>query len=140
MPHCKSCNKFVAQEENDPEVNNLEVDNEGAVNAEVRIVNTCAECEEELTESIFNVDDQISMPEDVSLGHEHDLEVEEISCERTRPDHTPPRKDGKPTNPRSKKTYYGFELIVKVTCNGCNLEEDLTLADDVQASSMEALN
>src|SRR5919197_1507221 len=54
---------------------------------------------------------------------EHALEVEEVSSERTQPDHTPPGQ--KPPPARYRKTYYGFELTVKVTCKGCDLEEEL---------------
>ena len=51
MARCSSCNKFVSFDESEPEVNNLEVDEDGHVTAEVRIVNACAECGEELTEA-----------------------------------------------------------------------------------------
>jgi hypothetical protein len=136
MPRCPDCNKFVALQEEDPEVQSLEVDEEGTVTAEVRIVNVCANCNTELTEYTFSVDDQIGLPEPDD-DHEHDLEVEEVSSERTQPDHTPPGQ--KPPPARYRKTYYGFELTVKVTCKGCDLEEELVLADDVQASGMEVL-
>ena len=138
---CSDCSKFVSLVEADAEVNSLEVDEDGHVTAEVRIANTCADCGGELTESSFDVDDTITMPDPVE-GHMHDLQVEEVSCERTQPSHDKPPKPGvkgKATPARYRKTFYGFELEVRVTCSGCGLEEQLTLADDIQASAMDTL-
>ena len=141
MPRCNSCSKFVSLEELDPEVQSLDVDNDGTVTAEIRIVNACAECGEELTEAIFDLEETVDVPEPEEADHEHELEIEEgESAERTRPDHTRPDKSGVSVPARYRKTWYGFAVTAKVTCTGCPFEEDLILADDIQASAMEPLS
>ncbi len=56
MARCPDCNKFVSLEEVEPEVNTLEVDEEGIIEADVRIVNACADCGTELKEYTFDFD------------------------------------------------------------------------------------
>ena len=79
---CPDCSKFVSFEEQDPEVDGLEISEDGQITGSVRIVNGCAECSTELTESNFDIDVSIEVPK----GHEgegHELEIEDDGCERT---------------------------------------------------------
>jgi hypothetical protein len=125
-------------EQLDPEVNALDIDDEGKILAEVRIVNACAECGDELTEYVFDVKEQVTLPDEVP-DHEHDLGIDEGECERTEPDHTPPRRNRKLALARYRKTYYGFSLRYIIRCRACDFEHEGVLVDDVQASRMEVL-
>jgi hypothetical protein len=130
MARCSSCNKFVSFDEQDPEVNDLEVDESGHVTVSVRIVNACADCGQELTEFTFELEGDVEL-EKPEGDHEHELEVEEVSCERTQ------RQDGKAGTPsRYRRNFYGAELVAQVTCS-CGFEHEVTLQDDVQGSGMD---
>ena len=137
MARCPSCNKFVAFEELEPEVENLEIDYEGNVSAEVRIVNACTECGEELTEAHFEAEGTVELPAACKEGHEHEMEIEEGDAERTNPNHMP--ASSRQVLSRYRNTYYGFELTAVVTCQHCLFETEITFADDIQASGMELL-
>src|SRR3990172_2348422 len=117
---CPSCNKFVGNDEQEPEVESVEVEHDEAgtatVTASVRIVNACADCGEELAEASL------------------DLETQETSSERTN------RSDGKPGTPsRYRRTFYGAKVEASVTCRCGKVSASVTLEDDVQASGMESL-
>ena len=70
---CPDCNKFVSFDEADPEVNTLGIDEDGQVNAEVRIVNTCADCGTELKEITFEMEHD----------HQHTARSNRLSRHRT---------------------------------------------------------
>jgi hypothetical protein len=144
---CPDCNKFVGNEEQDPEVNSTDVDCDGNVSAEVRIANACTECGTELTEFTFNTD--ADAPEEVTRHIEkcHDdenpanLEIEEGTCERTT------RTEGKG---RGARTFYGYTLSYTITCS-CGKVADADgnvvdgefsaegeISEDVQASGMDS--
>lgn len=53
---CPNCSKFVGMENGDPEVNDVEVDNDGGVKVEVRLTRNCAECSTELKDATFNLE------------------------------------------------------------------------------------
>jgi hypothetical protein len=79
---CPECSKFVAYDDGtDPEVDSVEVDEDGNVSGNVRIVLTCAECSTELKEATFDIEGSIS--ETFKLAHtgdedgNHELEVED---------------------------------------------------------------
>jgi hypothetical protein len=143
---CTGCNKFASNDQQDPEVNNLEIDADGNVSAEVRIVNACAECGTELTEYTFNTEAE-PLPDvarHIEVCHDDDnpaeLEVEEDSSERDE------RTEGRG---RGTKTFYGYKLSYTVTCS-CGKTADADgqvvdgefrsegeLSEDVQASGMD---
>lgn len=139
---CPDCNKFVGNEEQDPEVESLEVEHDEAgcatVTADVRIVNACAECGTELTEYTFNLETQVQIePADHKCPAETegaeptlDLEVEEESSERTS------RTEGKG---RGLKTFYGSTVSASVKCRCGKVSASVTLEDDVQASGMDVM-
>lgn len=72
MPRCSSCNKFASVEMAEPEISDEEF-NDGRVTGTVRLVQTCAECGEELAEA--NIDFEIP----VEFKH-NDVESEEEVC------------------------------------------------------------
>jgi hypothetical protein len=134
---CGSCSKFVSFDtDQEPETDDLSVDEEGHVIGSVRIVNCCAECGDELKEASIDVEDA-GVPEDLKTHLEkelpdegsHDLELEVTSSERTE------RSEGQG---RGRRTFYGAAINFSVTCS-CDSEftVDGSVSVEVQASSME---
>lgn len=53
---CDSCNKFVSFDtETEPDIS-VQLENDGTISGTVRIVNTCAECGQEMKETTFDVE------------------------------------------------------------------------------------
>lgn len=145
---CPDCNKFVSFEEADPEVDCLDIRGDGAVTATVRIINTCAECSQELTEATFDLESDAAC--EAVEAHkcttspqpeQRSFEAEEYECERT--GRSGYYKKGKwvPGFGRYAKTFYGAQLTVTVKCSACQevVGEPVVLTDDVQASAMDSL-
>src|SRR3989304_1577028 len=119
---CPSCNKFVGNDEQEPEVESVEVEHDEAgtatVTASVRIVNACADWGEELAEATLDLETQVTLepanhkcPGEGGAEPSLDLEAEETSSERTN------RSDGKPGTPsRYRRTFYGAKVEASVTC------------------------
>lgn len=135
---CPDCNKFVPYDDsNEPEVNDLSIEEDGTVTANVRILLTCAECGAELKDYEFDLDTQADLGEHdtnkkADEGEEeieHELEVEEDSVEMTT------NTTGKG---RGMKTFYGVTLNANVKCS-CGFETSVELNEEVQASSMNEL-
>ena len=122
---CPSCNKFVSQEAGDPEVEVSVV--LGVVSGTARIVQTCAECSEELKEANFDIEEETKAFCD-NPHHTHDVEVEDVEATD--------RSEGKG---RYTKTFYGFSAAAKVTCEECKTETVVELKDEIAASSMDEL-
>lgn len=143
MARCPSCNKFASYDEADPEVNNIEIDKDGNITAEVRIVNTSTCCGDELTETTFNFEETVDIGEHEDEGH--DLEIEEAGAERTsKSGYYSKRKKDRgtfiPAYGRYAKTFYGVELSYKVTCScGDGWESEGQFSDEIQASWMDEL-
>lgn len=143
---CPDCNKFVSQELQDPEVNDLTIDGSGNVMADVRIVAACADCGTELKEANLQIEEDLS---DTLAGHldgdegEHSLEIEEEGVESI-DDYKTTDRHGKPIkNPRYQTHLYGARVDFKVTCS-CQAEGADPLhcgqiEDTVEASSMDEL-
>jgi hypothetical protein len=78
---CPECHKFPAFDDStDPEISDLEVDDDGNISGSVRIVLTCAEDSTELKESTFDI--QTAVSDDFAAAHKgegHELSVEEGS-------------------------------------------------------------
>jgi len=136
---CPDCNKFVGYDEADPEVNSLEVDDEGQVSAEVRIVNCCQDCGNELKEANFQFETDHADDVKEHVGEGHGLEIEEESCERT--SRSGNFKNGVfiPGGGRYAKTFYGVSLGYAIKCECEKLDLHGTLEDEEQASGMEEL-
>jgi len=133
---CPDCNKFVAYDDADPEVQNLEIGDDGAVTASVTRTLTCAECGTELksAELELTADPLDEVTEHLKAKGPHELSVAEDGVEPTS------RTDGKGRPARYTRTYYGVELGYTVTCS-CDdkWEAGGSMDDDVQASDMDEL-
>lgn len=140
---CPDCNKFVSFDtDTEPEIE-ANVEQDGSVGVQARIVNTCAECSTELKEANFSNDDD-SLVEEVA---EHKktcaamkLDVKDAEASRTDRRQTHDRR-GKPIrNPRYQKQYYGYEATVAVVCETCGHEfPDVKVEDESAASGMDEL-
>lgn len=140
---CPSCNKFVSNEEQDPEEQELRIDLESVathpkapdtkeirISGEVRIVNACVECGEELAEAVFQIDLGMQIPVEHD-GEKHELEVSLDGLERVS------KTEGKG---RGTKTFYGAEGTLTVMCECGELEGVAELwSDYIQASDMDQL-
>lgn len=135
---CDQCNKFVSFEEDDPEVEDLEVDEDGSVTGTVRIVNTCAECGQELKEATLDIDSRVDVP-DGHKGEGHELTVEEAGSERTSRSGYYKKGEWVSAGGRYAKTYYGASVDYTVTCSCGNFTAEGQWEDDVQASGMEEM-
>lgn len=135
---CPDCNKFVSFEEVDPEVNDLEVNEDGYVTCNVRIVNACAECGNELKEAVFDIEQENACAEHRGKGHE--LSIEDTGAERT--SRSGYFKKGKfvPAYGRYAKTLYGVQVGYAIKCS-CSDDWTVegTLEDEIQASGMDEL-
>jgi hypothetical protein len=100
---CPDCHKFVSLDtDTDPELNGIEIDDDGLISAEVRIVNTCAECGTDSGETPDDVQEHIDKCHDDD--NPPDWIVEENIVERD---------DAK----RGGKNHYGFYLSYTVRCS-----------------------
>ena len=136
---CPDCNKFVSNEENEPEVESVEY-NEGSVTASVRIVNACADCGTELTEATFEMEASVVVPPE-HTGEGHEISAEETGCKRTSRSGYYDKRKGVWVDKfgRYAKTLYGASVDVRLTCSCGAWEEDVTLSDEIEASGMDSL-
>jgi hypothetical protein len=145
---CPDCNKFVGMDaETEPEVN-IDVDSEGNVTGDVRIVNVCTECGAELKEANLDIDADVAAEVLAHVTSCHDdgesfnLSVEEVGSSRTQ------RTEGRG---RGQRTFYGYSVEFRVTCDcgrdtdgdGSRVDGTFTVdgsaSDDIQASAMEEI-
>lgn len=74
---CDQCNKFAAYDDStEPEVD-VDLNDDGTFNGNVRIVLTCNDCSQELKEASFDFDGEV--PEELLKEHKgdgHSLELE----------------------------------------------------------------
>lgn len=133
---CPDCNKFVSFDtEEDPEVT-TNVDSEGEVGVEIRLVNKCQECGTELKEACFEGTIEIPDAKDHAESHGEKFEgftVINEDCSRTEDR----RPKGRPA--RYTKQFYGYELEVTIQCDECGEEFKGSCSDMMQASGMEEL-
>lgn len=127
---CPDCSKFVGLEFAEPEVENLEVNEDGHVTGEIRIHRDCADCGNELKEATFEID--VDLSEKVGDGHKgegHELEIHEDSVEQI--------EEG---GGRYKKSYFGARVEFHLTCE-CGKLEDASgeYEDKLAASSMDEM-
>jgi len=130
---CPDCNKFVSNEEQEPDEAEIEVDDDGNITVQVRIVNVCADCSAELAEANLDMtaDAQSEVEEHKKECLDAAFSVEQTSSERES------RSEGKG---RGMKTFYGAAVHYKVTCDKCDEEVcQGDVSDFVQASSMDSL-
>lgn len=141
---CPDCNRFVSFEEQEPEINEMALHEDGLVKCEVRIVNACQDCGTELTES--QVDLEYDAGDDIEthkieclhreaweVKEDYDgIEIVEEGAEREN------RTEGKG---RGMRTYYGATVTFSLKCPLCgeNIVESHSMSGDVQASDMQEM-
>lgn len=144
---CPECNKFASYDDStDPEVDSLDVDQDGNITGSVRIVLTCAEDSTELKEATFDLDAHVSDTfAEAHKGEGHELSVDDDGFSLSSRQETESRrtkKDGtvvvKPIPFRYRRTYYGFDGDVTVTCE-CGATESVHVADEIPAGAMDEL-
>lgn len=145
---CPECNKFATYAEPDEPEANLEVDDEGRVSGDVRVVLTSECCGAELKEALFDVadklevmeafkkhkadakakDDEANTPEDERDDHELELEEEVESSTRT---------EGKG---RRAKEFRGYHATLTIKCScGETIEDGAEISDDASVAHMDEL-
>jgi hypothetical protein len=131
---CPDCSKFVSYDgSEEPEVNTYDVDENGSVQVEVRIHKDCADCSTELKEYTFELTGDV--PDEFIEAHsgdDHELEVSEVNAEGTE------RQDNPNSPLRYRKTYYGVEAEVIISCS-CGESCTLMLTEEVPAGVMDEL-
>jgi hypothetical protein len=139
---CPDCNKFVPFDtETDPETD-VSVDDDGAVSGTVRIVNTCEECGQELKDTTFDVDVDLSA-EFAEHKKEHPKEKHNLTLDfepsRTDRMENKDRRGKTIKNSRYMKHMYGAEGEIILTCSCDKWEHRETWSDEVAGSGMEEL-
>lgn len=130
---CPDCNKFVGNDQMDPEVESLDV-NGDQITAQVRIANACDQCSTELTEASLEMEDDISAELE---AHREKCKDAEFTAEETESERDT-KGEGKG---RYMKTFYGAKVSYSVTCSECDkLVHEGELSDFIQASCMDPLN
>lgn len=106
---CDQCNKFASYDDStEPEVD-VDLNDDGTFNGNVRIVLTCNDCSQELKEASFNFDGEV--PEEIIKKHKgdgHGLELEADAGELTN------RGEG---SGRYMKTFYGYDVALSLNCD-----------------------
>ena len=135
---CPSCYKLCGLEMQDPEVNEVSLDDESqTVTYDVRIVRNSACCGDEMKEATFQGD--VEIPSDLlakmdAIKKKHpDVEFEAQDAGVTE------LEEG---GSRYKKSYFGFSLTVAIVANVDGKEEGIgtvEVTDKVQASGMDEL-
>lgn len=137
---CPDCNKFVAQEVQDPEIELEEDIDTGAepptatFNATARIVVVCADCGTELKEASFDFDGEMDEDEvaaHVGEGHELSLELDDEEATE--------RSEGKGRS--WTKHFYGVKFTVGLNCK-CKEKGPVYseyYSDEIPASAMDEL-
>lgn len=142
---CPDCNKFVSQELQDPEVNNIEINEDGNVTAEVRICAACADCGTELKEATLDLEKDFGdeLKEHLGGSPSHELSIEEDGVSSI-DDYKRTDRHGKPIkNSRYMTHLYGATVSFKVTCS-CQAEgaEPIfcgDVEDTIEAGGMDEL-
>lgn len=143
---CPECRKFASYDDStEPDINSENIDNDGKISIDARIVLTCADCGTELKEAEFNL--ETNMPDEIvelHKGDDHYFELEISNQELTTKSGNFKKGVFVPAYGGYAKTFYGVNLTVEVKCK-CQKQEDpllfsVDLEDDIQASSMEELS
>jgi hypothetical protein len=150
---CPGCNKFAAQSaDSEPELE-LEVDEAtGSVTGSARIVITSECCDEELKESVFDVEVDLEDafkacvearegdPDVEGSEEDHEFGIVSESAETTEryEQRQIVRKDGTVVPLKTKKHFYGVHLDVEVKCS-CSVSATGTYEDEVPAGEMDEL-
>lgn len=128
---CPDCQKFVSMNFEEPEVDSLEIDNDGQITASVIITRSCGECGTNLKTADLDMStDQTEACKDHQNDDEsetHDLSVEEDGINQV-----------EEIGGRYAKSYFGAELCFIITCK-CDpkFKVEGSVIDKVAAGAME---
>jgi ribosomal protein L44E len=132
---CPDCNKFASFDtEQEPEVDST-VSDDGQINLEVRIVNTCADCGTELKEGSFSM--EMHMDNDELVEHYKKCKTKELSISDESYERVEESRGSK--NPRYAKRFYGVEATITVECKCGHTFAPVVSSDYVQASAMDEM-
>jgi hypothetical protein len=140
---CEDCGKFVSFDtEVEPEVEDEQIDgdheNGYAYTASVRRVLQCAECNGDMKETTFDIEQEVVVEgkcEKTKDGnHEFSVESAVEPTERTQ---TTDRNGKRIKSSRYMKHFYGVSGSVTGTCEHCDIEVNFTFEDESQASSFD---
>jgi hypothetical protein len=117
MARCPETNKFEGLEFNDPEVDEIEVDEAGNVTASVRLERTCNGCGEIAKEATLDMESDACCDEaakHLKTEGKHQLSVESDSVDQI--------EEG---GGRYKKSYFGATVSFTIACS-CKDKEPWT--------------
>ena len=129
-PRCPDCNKFMSTNFEDPEIEEMEIDDEGYVSGSVRFVLACEECGTELREAHSDIDFQVDhtclLEPDRDKEIDDVFEIEEKSIEGY-------------TRGGMKKgdKWYVARVAAEWHCMKCNEKEEETITIEVNKSDFE---
>ena len=124
MPNpCPSCNKLASLEMQDPEVYDLELDDDGKITGFVRIVRASVCCGDAMKEATFDI--ELDAPECPEKGTFSDVDAELSSLEEG--------------GGRYAKSYFGAEGVFKVTCSCSQKFHEVKWSDKIAASAMDEM-
>lgn len=128
---CPDCNKFVSMEFSDPTVEEINVSEDGEVEANVTLTRTCTDCGSDLKTATLEMTSDCTKECIDHVNTEgsdtHDLDVKEEDINQI--------EEG---GGRYAKSYFGAEVCFKITCK-CDpkFEFSGSMLDKVAASEME---
>jgi len=146
---CPDCNKFASYDDStEPELDELNVNQDGDVTSRVRVVLTHDECGTELKEYTFDleVDAQVftntagdTFDLESHQGEGHGIEVEsDGDIELTSRTETVNARTGRPVNPRYARTFYGYRVGISLNC-ACGSSWHAEAEDEIAASQMDEM-
>ena len=97
-PRCESCCRFVSLEHGEPEVESIDIDDNGQVEMEVRMARLCAECGEEIREAELGLILQADIPDEYIDANKYTVTIDEPMLDMDE------RTEGKG---RYMKTFFG---------------------------------
>lgn len=142
---CPSCNKFPAKDTSQDPEGDLQVDDDGVVTADVTIRNSSECCGDDLEETTFNVEIDLSSDVEDHVKDKHkNGKIPSLSVHgdivRTDEMATKDRRGRIITKSRYQRRLYGIAVSATVHCDDCN--EDIAsgdFTDSCPASGMESL-
>jgi len=131
MNRCNDCSKFVSLEASEPECNQIDIDEDGNIEAEVRLILTCSDCAGEMHESPATVESDGA----ADFVHGADCKMEEgFSIDN------PTWNVLEGGGGRFSKHTYAGETTALVTCDKCQATLEVQIStEEVAASYFESL-
>ena len=142
MPKCPNCPQFTSKDTDvDPELD-AQVDDDGLVRVNARIANACSECGEELEETSFDLEIDLSgeIQEHRDSKHKGKSTTLEVDADGSRTDElqTKDRKGRPIKRSRYMRRLYGIDVEATVTCE-CGETFTGRDSEHTTASGMDSL-